>query len=57
MDGAGLDEAGFRALCEQAKRGETAAVLAAVDQGQGQGVGQGAGLATRATGNEWTLLH
>jgi hypothetical protein len=53
MDGAGLDEAGFRALRRQAHSGETAAVLAAVDQGQGQG----AGLTTRADGDGWTLLH
>jgi len=52
MDGVGLGEAGFEALCGQAGRGETAAVLAAVDQGQG------AGLATRATEqNGRTLLH
>jgi hypothetical protein len=47
--GPGLDEEEFQALLMQARAGETAAVLAAVDQDKR--------LATRATVNDMTLLH
>ena len=47
--GPGMDEGAFQALLQQASRGETAAVLAAVDQDKR--------LATRASGVGTTLLH